>query len=505
MNIKVDRDYISYILDDVKSGKISVPEFQRDFVWSTKQIIDLFDSILKGYPIGSLILWKPESLSFSCLNNLGGLDIQLSEEPDRLYVLDGRQRLTALLSSLYPGGEYYDRICIDLNEMQILNIPQGRSHKLNILGLGKAFDTYSLVEYIDNVRQSNLTETEKMELANKAKHVNRVLVSYELGYISVIGGNIDDAVEVFSRLNSKTTKISSDYMLQALAYSPDSDFLFANEITEIKSRLKRYNFEGIDRELILKCVYNYLDIPFIDGKEQLILAHKDMLPEIMQNVAADVDFAVEFLYRHCGLIDCRMLPYTYQFIMLALFFRYNRNPEPERINELVRWFFYTTYAGYFTNTSLAAIRRDINRFKDYSQGRAEVPLDYGTLDFDLELPQTLRLSAVRTCAMAAVMILKGGGNLELGSYLDLFVLPETGEKTWGNTFFLSRSGESDKLLSYLNGTDPWDEQYGKYALSEELLALYRSQEMDRFVALRTSMMLGFESDYLRSIGLEIIR
>ena len=72
MNIKSDRDYIINILEKVKSGEYSVPEFQRDFVWTTRQVIDLFDSIIKGYPIGSIILWKPESAEFKELNNIGG-------------------------------------------------------------------------------------------------------------------------------------------------------------------------------------------------------------------------------------------------------------------------------------------------------------------------------------------------------------------------------------------------------------------------------------------------
>ena len=100
MNIKADRDYIINILEKVRSGKLAIPEFQRDFVWDTKQVVDLFDSIMKGYPIGSLILWQPESIKFKELKQIGGLDIQDLDEKNKLYVLDGRQRLTALLGTL---------------------------------------------------------------------------------------------------------------------------------------------------------------------------------------------------------------------------------------------------------------------------------------------------------------------------------------------------------------------------------------------------------------------
>lgn len=216
MNILSDRDYIINILEKVKSGEYAVPQLQRDFVWSAKQVIDLFDSMMKGYPIGSLILWKPELAEFNCLNQLGGLSIEKYSSLERQYVLDGRQRLTALISSLCAGGAYFGNICINLEDMQIINVPTGRSRKPHILALGTAFDTYELVEYIEGLKQSLLPEDKIKRYVDQAKRINRILLSYELGFIRVIGGGIDDAVEVYSRLNSQTTQISPDYMLQAL-------------------------------------------------------------------------------------------------------------------------------------------------------------------------------------------------------------------------------------------------------------------------------------------------
>lgn len=39
-------------------GRIRVPHFQRDFKWTRQDVIRLFDSILRRYPIGSLLLWR---------------------------------------------------------------------------------------------------------------------------------------------------------------------------------------------------------------------------------------------------------------------------------------------------------------------------------------------------------------------------------------------------------------------------------------------------------------
>ncbi|MEW6014397.1 MAG: DUF262 domain-containing protein, partial [Candidatus Zixiibacteriota bacterium] len=43
---------------EISKGRVKIPLFQRDFVWTKAQTAGLIDSILKGYPIGTFILWK---------------------------------------------------------------------------------------------------------------------------------------------------------------------------------------------------------------------------------------------------------------------------------------------------------------------------------------------------------------------------------------------------------------------------------------------------------------
>ncbi|MCD6124882.1 DUF262 domain-containing protein, partial [bacterium] len=46
------------IFSMIEEGNIKIPQFQRDFVWDKVKAARLLDSVLKGYPIGNLILWK---------------------------------------------------------------------------------------------------------------------------------------------------------------------------------------------------------------------------------------------------------------------------------------------------------------------------------------------------------------------------------------------------------------------------------------------------------------
>lgn len=58
----------------VDNGKFRIPLFQRNYVWQISKVVDLIDSLLKGFPIGSLILWETKT-ELSDIKNLGGVVI----------------------------------------------------------------------------------------------------------------------------------------------------------------------------------------------------------------------------------------------------------------------------------------------------------------------------------------------------------------------------------------------------------------------------------------------
>lgn len=504
MTIKANRDYITVILDRILAGEYVIPEFQRDFIWSVRQIIELFDSIIKGYPIGSLILWKPESDNFKTLSNIGGISLSaIPSGVDAMYILDGRQRLTALAGVLYPDGQYYHQVCIDLEEMRIIQVPVNRSvTDVHILKLGVAYDTYELVGFLEKLRASDLSDSQKKIYAERAKKVNKTLLSYELGYISVYGGSINEAVEVFSRLNSKSTPISADYMIQALAYNPDSRFLFANKISAIREQLWKYNFNHIKRELLLDCAYVYADIPFIDGKVEDLLRMKNDLPVVMHSVADDVVKAVRFLYNRCGVIDYKLLPYSYQLIMLASFFRWNKQASNAQLKELKRWFFYTTYSTYFTNTSLSVIRKDIHRFTDYAKGKVNAPIEYKRNAIDFKLPGTLNLGGVRACAFVITSILRNQLQ-QKDAMLNLYALPHTGSKSIGNTFVCTSKQNVEEISRWLRNPSVYTNELSRLGLTKKLAELYKRKDKDEFISQRTLFLAEQERQFVSGILSEI--
>ena len=86
----------SMLLNDIEKGLIKIPQFQRDFVWTKEKSALLIDSMLKGFPIGTFILWKTRE-SLRTIRNLGDASLPDTPEGDfTQHVLDGQQRLTSL-------------------------------------------------------------------------------------------------------------------------------------------------------------------------------------------------------------------------------------------------------------------------------------------------------------------------------------------------------------------------------------------------------------------------
>lgn len=89
---------VADILSDVKNGRVGLPDLQRPFVWQDNKVRELLDSMMKGYPIGYIMLWASPDDYENTVHI--GKNEKIYKRPNDL-VIDGQQRLTALLAAMY--------------------------------------------------------------------------------------------------------------------------------------------------------------------------------------------------------------------------------------------------------------------------------------------------------------------------------------------------------------------------------------------------------------------
>lgn len=86
---------LNYLIEDIKHGNIALPDIQRPFVWKDAQVRDLFDSMYRGYPVGTLMFW--ETGAEVGMKPVGGHE---RDKVAKLLIVDGQQRLTSLFAVL---------------------------------------------------------------------------------------------------------------------------------------------------------------------------------------------------------------------------------------------------------------------------------------------------------------------------------------------------------------------------------------------------------------------
>lgn len=379
IRIETQTKTIASLLSDIRAGIISVPPFQRDFIWERDNIKDLFDSMSKNYPIGSILMWMPiEKMNWVNKEEIGSFKLQVKTDKN-WYVLDGFQRLSALFGCLsnpdtiglsYDEQLYntYFKLYYDLKveEFIYLNSNKHQAYQIPIYVLMSSSD---FRQYVRNYMEKNVPDDDINLYLDRADALSNCLLDYRIAYIEIKNANIEEAVDIFSRLNSKGIDISFDWIVNALSYK-NGEFKLSDKISFLKKELKEYNFEDLSRNNIFRCIQSAFDKLYIDQTEIEKLAKRQDFIQKTNETIPLIKRAVKFLHDELYVTNSKLLPYNMQLIFIVEFFRKINSPTQQQKDELKIWFWKTTYSNYFTINSLAYQRHAYNHFVDYLKGKA---------------------------------------------------------------------------------------------------------------------------------------
>lgn len=114
---------INQAMQYIRNNEYLLPAFQREYVWSRKKVQDLFDSLMRGYPISSMLLWKVKDESKTSWKFYRFLDYfreryhihndacNTAGHRDFFAVLDGQQRLTSIYLALFSHYDAHKYNC----------------------------------------------------------------------------------------------------------------------------------------------------------------------------------------------------------------------------------------------------------------------------------------------------------------------------------------------------------------------------------------------------------
>lgn len=213
----------------IKSGEIQIPEMQREYVWDTTKVRDLFDSLYRGYPIGYVLLWDVKEKSDQ--NRSIGTNLKSFEVSQ--YVIDGQQRLTSLyaVTTGEPviNSDFKEiKITIDFNpftetfETSTPATEQDSEYFHDITGLFNISQQFQLINaFKENFELRNgrkLSSEENLQIDQTLSRVAGIM-NVELQLLTLSDDmDIATASDVFVRINSKQADLSqADFILTLLS------------------------------------------------------------------------------------------------------------------------------------------------------------------------------------------------------------------------------------------------------------------------------------------------
>ncbi len=402
---------ISRLITQIEKGEIVLPAIQRDFVWEKNRITKLFDSIMRGYPLGIILLWETY-LDIKYREFAGDYQFEAksvfkdNKKNERIkLVLDGQQRLQSIFIALNGSIDgkklYFDllsgKTADDFREVfyvfRFLTDKELDETKENIKNkkndnTENEYDKYPLFMSVKDVLNS--TPEERLELknifTNNYNLPNEDILRLELNMQNLIHSltndtnmlkvsTIDedkpcdsnnrktesDILEVFVRINRQGITLNrSDLIFSMLKLNWRES---ADDLPDFIRDINKGNNFGIDLDFIIRSLIAVSDL---GSKFDVDLLRKSSnVEKIKKNYKRTCDAIralVDFMQDDCNILSSRLVGGYLNLIPIIYYLSYtpdNLVPNGE-IGNLKKTLFIFGYTSPFSRYADSRIGKFIS-------------------------------------------------------------------------------------------------------------------------------------------------
>jgi hypothetical protein len=388
---------IRKVVEQISSGAIRIPAFQRGFVWDAEHVAYLMDSIYKGYPFGAVILWRTKE-KLNSERNLGPFELPKGQADYPVdYVLDGQQRITSIFgvfqTELVAEGDdswthiYFDMSAVeDLQESQFVALDDEAVNKTRHFPISTFFDVTAY-----RLATRNLTESQAIEIDSvQAKFKEAIVPTQE-----IVTDDRAKVAIVFERVNRLGVELDVFQLLTAWTWSEDFDL--QQRFNDLTETLRPHGFSEVadDTNLLLRCCSAVVagdasPTAFVNLKGSDV---RDRFDDIENGIKG----AIDFLKRNLNVEALSNLPYPAALVPLAAFFAAkNIKLSDEQRNVLVKWFWRACFSRRYSAGVIRNLNRDIEEAAALRQGSSTSLADF-TASADAEFfMQSFSLGTVNT-------------------------------------------------------------------------------------------------------------
>lgn len=331
------------LVDLVRRGEIRIPSFQRGLRWGRSDVISLFDSIVRGYPIGNLLLWKRSAAAVPDLR-IGALEIDAPSYDQALYVVDGQQRLTSLSNALTDQGHEDPRFALSYDTETDEFVPRQLAREVaHEIPLPVIFDLSRLLAwYADHPEL-----TARPEHVARSNNVAKAIREFRVPVYVVEQSDLNVLTDIFDRMNNYGKQLTRAEVFSALHQTAGTESTSHSGMTDLAAIARNVHaatgFGVVDENTILLAT---LARRGSDVSRDIRREFSSSTTDFPAESAAEAQemteraliAAVSFLQEDAKTPHFAFLPYRYLLVVLARFFAHFPSPSFASRRNLRRWF-----------------------------------------------------------------------------------------------------------------------------------------------------------------------
>lgn len=224
---------VKELVEDYRAGRVVIPEFQREYVWQKSKAPRLIDSLYRGFPVSSLLLWESSEDARARRR-----DPRPSRSALVNWLIDGQQRVITL-SRTMNGDEGIDVVFhTDAEEFRLANAATKKDPDwVRVADLWDDETYRQMRRGLDGTRRADKREA-RFEAV-------RQILSYVIPVVRMVDHSFDDAVKAFTRINTLGVRLKREDIESAQVAARHSGFI-ADDVVPFLAKTRQQGFARLN-------------------------------------------------------------------------------------------------------------------------------------------------------------------------------------------------------------------------------------------------------------------
>jgi hypothetical protein len=292
-HLKFENAKIRQLVESYRRGLIVIPEFQRDYVWKKSRAPKLIDSLYRGFPISSLLLWQSSQETRARRN-----DPRPARGSSVSWLIDGQQRVITL-SRTMNGDEGID----------VLFNPDSDEFRLSNAATQKDKNWYRVADLWDDTSYRQIRRNSDGDFSSDKREAKfekiRAILDYEVPLVTMVDHTFDAAVEAFSRINTLGVRLKAQDIESAKIAARHTGFI-ADEVVPFLEGLRQEGFTRLNvMHLFRACAF--VALPDGRSRSPLHKLEKNEVLEAWKETKQATKQAIGLVRSELGLVNMEIL------------------------------------------------------------------------------------------------------------------------------------------------------------------------------------------------------